>query len=199
MKAGWIWMASALAIVGCANDSDGNATASNAATAGNEVNTAAPAEASAAAPGSARAELRLANGSAAGTATVTQSGDGLLVTVAGTGLPAGDHGVHVHMTGACDAPTFETAGGHWNPTGAQHGSENPAGMHKGDLPNLVVAADGSGTLSFTVEGASISGGANGLLDSDGAAVVVHESAADYRPDPSGASGGRIACGVLQAG
>ena len=114
------------------------------------------------------------------------------MTIAATGLPAGVHGVHIHTTGKCDAPDFTTAGGHWNPTGKMHGSENPMGPHEGDLPNLTVGADGSGNLTFTVAGASLAT----MLDADGAAFVVHAGSDDYKTDPSGNSGGRIACGVF---
>lgn len=111
-------------------------------------------------------------------------------------MPPGTYGAHVHTTGRCDPPDFASAGPHWNPTGQQHGKNNPRGMHKGDLPNLMVGTDGRGSFEFTIPRASISGGAMRMLDADGAALVVHQSADDYRTDPSGNSGGRIACGVL---
>lgn len=131
------------------------------------------------------------------TATVFQAGDALQVRLEAFGMPAGTYAAHVHTTGTCTAPTFESAGGHWNPTGAQHGSENPAGAHKGDLPNMTVGADGNGSLEFTVPGATVAGGPNSLLDADGAAVMIHAKADDYRTDPAGNAGNRIACGVLR--
>lgn len=154
-----------------------------------------PAGTAAAAP-SASAEIRDASGQLVGTATATQSGTAVRIHVEATAMPAGEHGAHIHATGACDAPAFQTAGGHWNPTMRQHGKDNPAGMHMGDLPNLSVGSDGRGTVDYTVAGASISGGAEALLDGDGAAIVIHAQADDYKTDPSGNSGGRIACGVF---
>lgn len=138
------------------------------------------------------ARLRTATGEPAGTATASPVDGQTMITLNVEGLPPGQHGVHVHMTGRCDAPTFESAGGHWNPAGAQHGLESPQGQHAGDLPNLTVGADGRGTLEHRLEGAF-----DGLLDADGSAFVVHASADDQRTDPSGDSGDRIACGVFE--
>ena len=145
---------------------------------------------------SAVAALRTAEGAAAGSATATAGADGLVrIALNVQGLPPGPHGVHVHTTGRCDAPTFQTAGGHWNPTNATHGLEDPAGQHAGDMPNLTVGADGAGTLEYQLVGASL----DGLLDADGSAFVVHAGEDDQRTDPSGNSGDRIACGVFERG
>ena len=150
----------------------------------------------AASPTKASADLHDATGKSVGTATLKQTGTGLSVHVAAKDLPPGIHGVHIHTVGTCTAPDFQSAGGHWNPTGKKHGKDNPDGMHQGDLPNLTIGADGRGSLDYTVPGVSLSGGAVALLDADGAAIVVHAQADDYHTDPSGNSGGRIACGVL---
>lgn len=148
-------------------------------------------------PGETRAAAVLAEpgGREIGRATIVQESEGVQVLIAATGLAAGSYGAHVHRTGRCEAPGFDSAGAHWNPTGAQHGFENPSGRHRGDLPNLVVGADGRGTLSFAIRGARLRGEV-GIIDSDGAAAVIHARADDYRTDPSGNSGARIACGVL---
>lgn len=151
------------------------------------------APAAAASSQGATAELHDATGKVVGMATATQAGDGILIKIAGTALPAGVHGAHVHTVGTCTAPDFQSAGGHWNPTGMQHGKDNPAGMHKGDLPNLTVGSDGHGATEYTIAGATIAGG---LLDADGSALVIHAQADDYRTDPTGNSGARIACGVF---
>jgi Cu-Zn family superoxide dismutase len=143
----------------------------------------------------ATAMLQNANGVAVGRATATEVAGGMRFTLDAMALPPGTHGTHIHMTGRCDAPDFTTAGGHWNPTGAKHGSMNPQGPHEGDLPNLIVGTDGRGTIGITIPGATMAG----LLDADGAAFVVHAGADDLMTDPSGNSGGRIACGVFQAG
>ena len=145
----------------------------------------------------ARATLRSASGEARGEVTVTETGSELRFSISATGLPAGPHGVHVHAVGRCDPPGFESAGPHWNPTNRQHGRENPQGQHAGDLPNLIAGTDGRGSLEITIPG-TLTGGANALLDADGAAFVIHAAADDMRSDPSGNSGSRIACGVFAA-
>ena len=146
--------------------------------------------------GGARASTTLMTpaGARVGQATVTDVAGGARVTIDGRGLPAGTHGFHLHTVGRCDPPDFATAGGHWNPTGAKHGSMNPAGPHGGDLPNLVVDTGGRGTIGAVLPGASVAA----LLDADGTAVVVHADADDLQTDPSGSSGARIACGVFGA-
>lgn len=144
---------------------------------------------------SASATLAEPGGRIVGRATVTQEAGGARVRVEVEGLAAGTYGAHIHRTGRCEAPAFDSAGAHWNPTGQQHGFRNPSGRHRGDLPNLVVGANGRGQLSFTIRAAMLRDEA-GMLDADGAAVMIHAQADDYRTDPSGNSGARIACGVL---
>lgn len=143
----------------------------------------------------ANASLMLASGASAGTAELLQGPDGFRVHVDAKGLPAGVHGIHLHTVGKCDAPAFTTAGGHLNPDGHQHGAENPAGSHLGDLTNLTVGADGTGALDFALRGgADMTGPA--LFDADGTALVIHAAPDDYKTDPSGNSGARLACGVF---
>ncbi|HEX2191064.1 MAG TPA: superoxide dismutase family protein [Longimicrobiaceae bacterium] len=136
-----------------------------------------------------------AQGQPAGIAVLTEAEDGVRINVNVRGLPPGTHGLHVHENGVCDPPDFTTAGGHYNPTGRQHGTQNPQGPHAGDLPNLTVDANGAGTLETVAEGVSLSG-QNPLLKQGGTALVVHATADDHRTDPSGNSGARIACGVV---
>ena len=100
--------------------------------------------------------------------------------------------MHLHQTGRCEAPGFASAGPHWNPTGKQHGSENPQGAHMGDLQNVTVEPDGSLSAEVAVPG----GAASPMLDANGAALVIHADPDDYKTDPSGNSGARIACAVL---
>jgi Cu-Zn family superoxide dismutase len=141
--------------------------------------------------------LRDSGGRTVGTALLTPATEGVQVVLSANGLPAGVHGVHVHMTGLCDAPDFTTAGGHFNPGSRQHGFENPAGSHAGDLPNITVDANGRGSLSGVARGVTLTGnGASSLRKPGGTALVVHATADDYRTDPSGNSGARIACGVI---
>jgi Cu-Zn family superoxide dismutase len=144
----------------------------------------------------AAATLRDAGGRPVANATAMASAGQLRVRVEAAGLAPGTYGVHLHAVGRCDPPDFATAGPHWNPGGRQHGSQNPQGPHLGDLPNLMVGTDRDGSLEFAIAGGTLTGGAAALLDADGAAVVVHASPDDYRTDPSGNSGARIACGVF---
>lgn len=144
-----------------------------------------------------RVPLVAPNGSPRGFARIIQVHGGVSVNVEGENLPPGVHGAHVHAVGRCDAPDFASAGPHWNPTERQHGTENPAGPHLGDTPNLVVGADGRGSLEFEIPNAWVRANEPRALDADGAAFVIHADADDYRTDPSGNSGGRIACAVLR--
>jgi Cu-Zn family superoxide dismutase len=143
------------------------------------------------------ADLVDATGKPAGTATVTASTDGLWLDVSVKGVTAGPHGLHVHTVGKCEAPDFATAGGHWNPTAHQHGHKNPQGPHAGDAPNLIANARGAGRLKTWLGAGLIASGDTPLLDTDGAAVVLHADADDEMTDPSGKSGKRILCGVLR--
>ena len=140
-----------------------------------------------------------ADGAALGSVTVTEDVGGLMLAVSATGMPVGTHGIHLHEKGLCEAPKFESAGAHWNPQTKQHGRGNPAGAHLGDLLNLEVAADGSAKTSIPIPGAMMSSGAMMLADADGTALVVHAKRDDYKTDPSGDSGDRIACAVIAKG
>ena len=115
-----------------------------------------------------------------------------------SGLTPGSHAVHLHTTGQCTAPDFTSAGGHLNPAGHEHGTQNPRGAHLGDLPNVTIGADGTGTMSAVVRG-TLAGVADDIFDADGTAIVVHAGADDYRTDPTGNAGGRVACGVVSRG
>ena len=142
-----------------------------------------------------QATLRLASGLPGGTAQLIASGSQVTLSIAVAGIAPGVHGVHLHTTGSCDAPGFESAGAHLNPGGRQHGTDNPAGAHLGDLPNVTAGSAGTGIASVALPGTRDEILAR-VFDGDGTAVVVHASADDYRTDPSGNSGSRIACGVL---
>jgi Cu-Zn family superoxide dismutase len=141
------------------------------------------------------ATIRDAAGMAVGTASLSQTQSGVLVSASLTGIGSGTHGMHVHEVGRCDAPAFTTAGSHFNPERKQHGYRNPSGAHAGDLPNVSPPPSGSLTFDVLLPNASLSG-RNALLDGDGASIVIHASADDYQTDPSGNSGARIACGVI---
>lgn len=156
-----------------------------------------PAAVSTIGPDRLSADLRDKDGRICARATASASGDSLRVRVEAVSLAPGAYGAHLHAVGRCDPPGFATAGAHWNPTDAMHGKDNPRGMHKGDLPNLLVGTDGKGSFEYTIPNAGLSGMLpNRLIDADGASVVIHAAPDDFRTDPSGNSGARIACGVL---
>jgi Cu-Zn family superoxide dismutase len=154
----------------------------------NAATGAGPAEAN-----SANADIKDAGGVTVARATATEVDGGISIVVNATGVSAGTHGVHVHTVGRCDAPDFTTAGGHWNPGSTMHGVENPHGPHAGDMPNLIVGADGHGHLAIKLPAGTL----DGMLDADGAALVIHAGPDDLKTDPAGNSGARIACGVFQ--
>lgn len=143
------------------------------------------------------AEFKTTSGQSVGTLTLVQEGNAVHLLGSFMGLPAGAHGIHVHAVGTC-TPNFDAAGPHYNPTGKQHGLENPTGAHAGDLPNLQIAADGSGSYDHKTPMVTLREGANTLYDADGSSIIIHANADDYKTDPSGNSGGRIACAVIQA-
>ena len=138
------------------------------------------------------AALRTADGRQVGTVQLIEDRAGVTMRVNVSGLPAGTHELHIHAVGRCEGPDFTSAGPHWNPTSREHGTQNPNGPHAGDLPNITVP----GTVEARLDGWRIRGGERAVVDADGAAVVLHAKADDYRTDPSGNSGDRIACAVL---
>lgn len=143
----------------------------------------------------ANATMKDAQDKTVGLATFRETRLGVLVEVSVRDLPPGQHGIHVHAVSKCDKPDFTTAGAHFNPYSAQHGTNNPQGPHAGDLPNLVVGQDGVGKLSYVDPFLSLAPGApNSLLG--GTALVIHKDPDDEKTDPSGNSGPRIACGTI---
>jgi Cu-Zn family superoxide dismutase len=133
-----------------------------------------------------------------GSATFTQSGDGevhLMLRV--ENVPPGDHAVHLHENGDCSAADASSAGGHWNPTNEDHGKRGEGSFHKGDIDNMTVGEDGTGTIDMDVEGWSIGGGDDSNILNK--AVIIHAGADDFTSQPSGDAGSRIACGVIESG
>ena len=104
----------------------------------------------------------------------------------------------IHAVGSC-TPTFAAAGGHYNPFTREHGLDNANGPHAGDLPNLEVNVAGRGHLDAVSHHATLSGGPVSLFDADGSAIVIHANEDDQVTNPTGNSGARIACGVIEAG
>jgi Cu-Zn family superoxide dismutase len=140
-------------------------------------------------------ELKDQKGQAIGTAKLQQTSHGVLVRAELSNLPPGVHAFHIHETGKCDAP-FTSAGGHLHAADTEHGFANPDGFHAGDLPNVHVAESGKATVEAFAPNVTFDEGNTRLLDEDGAALVLHAGADDYRTDPAGAAGDRIACGVI---
>jgi Cu-Zn family superoxide dismutase len=143
--------------------------------------------------------LRDASGAAIGTAALRQEAGGLVhVDVTASSLTPGQHGIHFHEVGRCDgAGAFATAGGHYNPLAREHGLGRPGGAHAGDAPNMIVGADGRATLSFTTDRVTLTPGSTSLFDADGSSMVVHAAPDDQTTQPSGNSGARVACGVVE--
>jgi superoxide dismutase, Cu-Zn family len=144
------------------------------------------------------ADLARADGSLAGVATISKRSDGTVLSLSADAPMAGTFGMHIHAVGKCQGPDFNTAGPHWNPAMKQHGLDNPMGAHGGDLPNVVATSNKKLTLEYRLPDMILEG-EGGILDTDGAALIIHEKADDYRTDPSGNSGKRIICGVFKSG
>lgn len=145
----------------------------------------------------AAAALKNGEGKDVGRAELTQTPAGVLIRLSVKGLPAGDHAFHVHAVGKCESP-FTSAGGHFNPDNRKHGLMAPDGHHAGDMPNLHVPP--SGDLEVEVVNAAITlerGKPNSVFDSDGSALIIHAGKDDYKSDPTGEAGGRIACGLVE--
>jgi Cu-Zn family superoxide dismutase len=143
----------------------------------------------------ASAVLKDGAGKDVGKATLTVNPSGVLVSLDLTGVPTGEHAFHIHAVGKCEAPDFKSAGPHFNPDQTKHGYLSAEGPHAGDMPNLHIPTDGKLKVEILESNVTLSGEAP-LLDSDGAALVIHAGADDYKTDPAGNSGDRIACGVI---
>ena len=146
---------------------------------------------------SAKATLKDKDSKDVGSATLTQTPAGVLIGLSVKGLPAGEHAFHLHGIGKCEPP-FMSAGGHFNPEKKKHGMMAPDGAHAGDMPNLHIPA--SGELVVEVLNAAVTlekGKANSLFGPEGTALVIHAAKDDYKTDPTGEAGGRIACGIVE--
>lgn len=130
-----------------------------------------------------------------GSASLLESRRGPLLVLKLQGMSPGTHGLHVHATGRCDPPAFESAGPHLNPGNRKHGARNPAGPHAGDLPNVRARADSSVDTTLVLGSDLLAPAALGA-GAPARALVLHAKADDLLTDPSGNSGDRIVCGVL---
>jgi Cu-Zn family superoxide dismutase len=147
----------------------------------------------------AEAVLADAVGKIIGEAVLVETSAGVYITVAVNGLPPGWHGLHIHGKGECTGPDFESAGGHFNPYNREHGYRNPNGQHAGDLPNILIGPDGTAAAIVSSPNVTLKEGqANSLFKEGGTALIIHAQEDDYKSQPSGASGARVACGVIRA-
>jgi Cu-Zn family superoxide dismutase len=169
MKHAWGWLVTTVLVAGCASmtATGPSAVATLEATKGN---------------------------AAAGTVTFAQKGDRVVVTARVTGLAPGPHGFHVHEKGDCSSGDGMSAGGHFNPHGKAHGDPASPDHHAGDMPMLVADASGAASLVAEMDGVAVGSGAGDLV---GRAVVVHKDPDDFRTQPTGNSGARVACGVIR--
>lgn len=142
-------------------------------------------------------KLKDAEGKEVALAELTEKENGVQINIEATDLTPGKHGFHIHETGKCEAPDFKSAGGHFNPTDASHGKEHGEASHAGDLPNLEISEDGTGSIEYLAENVTLkSGEKQSLVGEDGTALIIHEGADDYKSQPSGDAGSRVACGVI---
>jgi Cu-Zn family superoxide dismutase len=149
------------------------------------------------APKSAHADIVNAQRQKIGTAKILAAKEGVKIEVNVSQLPPGIHGIHIHNVGKCEGPDFMSAGPHLNPYTKKHGKDNPEGPHAGDLLNIEVNADGTAKATLLDTMVTLGYGPNSAFHDGGTAIVIHGKEDDYKTDPAGNSGPRIACGVIQ--
>ena len=132
--------------------------------------------------------------SVTGTAIFTQNGDQITLTIEIQNASPGIHAVHIHENGDCSSPDGKSAGGHWNPTGVAHGKWGEGEFHLGDIGNITVGEDGTGSIELTTDLWEIGTGSD--VDVVGKGIIVHADADDFTSQPSGNAGARIGCGVI---
>ncbi len=143
-----------------------------------------------------KVDLKDAQGKDVGNVIIWDQGSGVGLELHLHDLTPGDHGIHFHQVPKCEGPDFKSAGGHFNPDSKKHGFDNPDGHHAGDMNNFTVDAQGKAEVRLEDKDATLKDGPHSLLSNGGAAIVVHAKGDDYKTDPSGNSGDRVACGVI---
>ncbi len=143
----------------------------------------------------ASATLEARSGSSAtGVVTFTTRGDRLFVDARVSGLTPGEHGFHVHEMGDCSAADATSAKGHFNPASKPHGHHGGTERHAGDMPNLTADASGTANLAAELSQLTLGNDANSIA---GRSVVIHADPDDFKSQPAGNSGKRVACGVIR--
>ncbi|NIP38539.1 MAG: superoxide dismutase family protein [Candidatus Dadabacteria bacterium] len=145
----------------------------------------------------AKSKIKNSSGEVVGFATFIENSQGVSISVQVQNLTTGSHGIHIHQKGRCEAPDFKSAGGHFNPFGKSHGTKNPEGYHLGDLGNIQIGPDGTGSLLVNSPLSTLGDGKNSLLKKDGTSIVIHSGPDDLVSDPSGNAGSRVACGIIR--